>query len=338
MKQLDKSTLNYIATEYLSTGRKVAAIRYVREVTGAGLAEAKDMVDKMSAEYETKGTLSGLYTYAEDTVYGAVDGKAVEEQVVRNYSKDTLIPAIKYYREATGVGLAEAKTAVERLLGATYVPANSGTPNPGAANPQVKKADSDRNWKIGTGVFIIILGLVVVGFALYLFIMVPKKKEESIADRVNAISADHKAWLLKNGYTEYVTDGNYLGYDAWYDTTIDNNRLFVYEPANEEDGYLGLLYDDQPKYPGEYCTGIAIYYNGETKSDAVEVRDGTVYENVTIVNSDDIEVYGVASWKPRVEVNKAKKEAMAISIPLGLWGLYMGIMGVVTVRRQRRQK
>lgn len=335
MKELDKSTLNYIASEFLSTGEKVAAIRYVREVTGASLSEAKDMVDKMCEEYEKRGTLSGLYSYDEDTVYGAVDVKAVEEQVRRNFSKDTLIPAIKYYREATGVGLAEAKNAVERILGATYVPPQ--TPNQQGGKPQAQQADPDRNWKIGTGLFFIILGLAMVGLALYLFFMVPKRKAESIAKIVNAISVDHRDWLLENGYTEYVTDGNYLGYDAWYDTTIDNKRLYVYEPDSAEDGYLGVLYADKPKYPGEFCTGIAIYYNGETKQDTVEVRDGTVYENVTVVNSDDIEVYGVASWKPEVEVDKTRKKAMSMSIPLCIGGLYFAVSGVITVKRNKKK-
>jgi len=332
MKQLDKSTLNYIVSEYLSTGQKVAAIRYVREVTGAGLAEAKDLVDKMFEEYKNRGTLSGFYSYEDNTVYGAVDVRAVEEHVLRNYSKDSLIPAIKYYREATGVGLAEAKTAVERLLRTTY-------PSTEASKAETKQAAKRRKFPFG-GVILVLIGAAFIGLALYLFISVPKKKEANIAEIVNAITDTEKERLFSEGYTEYITDGNYLGYDFWYDTTQDNGRLFVYKSEDKEDGYLGVLYDDKPKYPGGYCDGIAIYYTGETKTDTVEIREGrndVVYENVMIVNSDNIEVYGVPSWKPQVEIDKAKKLAMSMAIPLGLWGLGLAVIGALNIRSVRRE-
>ena len=69
----------------------------------------------------------------------------------------------------------------------------------------------------------------------------------------------------------------------------------------------------------------------------MEVRDGTVYENVIVVNSDDIEVYGVASWKPEVEVDKTRKKAMSMSIPLCIGGLYFVVSGVITVKRNKKK-
>jgi ribosomal protein L7/L12 len=85
----------------LDQGRKIEAIKRVRELTGAGLKAAKDAVEAVE---------QGLTS---------VDAFALEEpslrelvELVRSGNK---IEAIKLYRERTGVGLKEAKDAVEAL-------------------------------------------------------------------------------------------------------------------------------------------------------------------------------------------------------------------------------
>jgi ribosomal protein L7/L12 len=85
----------------LDRGRKIEAIKRVREVTGAGLKAAKDAVEAVG---------QGLTP---------VDAFAPEEpsprelvELVRSGNK---IEAIKLYRERMGVGLKQARDAVERL-------------------------------------------------------------------------------------------------------------------------------------------------------------------------------------------------------------------------------
>lgn len=88
----------------LQAGRLINAIKLYREETGAGLKEAKDAVERMRA------ALAGLPSRPElrtDTVN--------LDRVQQEIAAGRLINAIKLYREATGVGLKEAKEAVERM-------------------------------------------------------------------------------------------------------------------------------------------------------------------------------------------------------------------------------
>ncbi len=90
---------------------KIDAIKHYREVTGAGLAEAKDAVEALMAGGTT--TPSGPTSSADQEVL----------TIVRNQGK---IAAIKRYRDLTGCGLREAKSAVEGLMAKTGTQAPSG--------------------------------------------------------------------------------------------------------------------------------------------------------------------------------------------------------------------
>jgi large subunit ribosomal protein L7/L12 len=82
-------------------GRKIEAIKLYRDITGAGLKEAKDAVEAL----ERAGTL----TTSRDAPSG--DDSDVLE-LLRTGQK---IRAIKLYRDKSGCGLAESKNAVETL-------------------------------------------------------------------------------------------------------------------------------------------------------------------------------------------------------------------------------
>jgi len=89
---------------HLAAGRKIEAIKLYREATGAGLAEAKEAVELIEAGRPPKsGSNASL---GEDQ---ALQG--VSDFVLRGRK----IEAIKRYREATGVGLKEAKDVVDAL-------------------------------------------------------------------------------------------------------------------------------------------------------------------------------------------------------------------------------
>lgn len=83
-------------------GRTIDAIRRYRELHGVGLREAKEAVDAMAG-----GDAAALP--AKSQLLRAVNDSEIEAQIRSGH----LIDAIKLYREKNGVGLKEAKDAVE---------------------------------------------------------------------------------------------------------------------------------------------------------------------------------------------------------------------------------
>ena len=85
-------------------GRKIEAIKIVREKTGLGLKEAKDLVETPGWA-DTPGSLHAPAPAPPDRM----------EEVHALVAANQLINAIKLYRELTGVGLKEAKEAVDAI-------------------------------------------------------------------------------------------------------------------------------------------------------------------------------------------------------------------------------
>ena len=85
----------------LAEGRKIEAIKVYRVATGAGLKEAKDAVEAL----DSRGVLPYLHG----------GGKEMEVEILSLLGRGEKFPAIKLYRERTGVGMKEAKDAVEVL-------------------------------------------------------------------------------------------------------------------------------------------------------------------------------------------------------------------------------
>jgi arabinogalactan endo-1,4-beta-galactosidase/ribosomal protein L7/L12 len=98
----------------LAEGRKIEAIKRYREATGAGLAKAKDMVEALGRA----GSLAAREPL----------DSALENEIVSLLEGGKKIGAIKLYRERTGVGLKEAKDAVEAIAAqrGIVVPSGSG--------------------------------------------------------------------------------------------------------------------------------------------------------------------------------------------------------------------
>lgn len=84
----------------LANGRKIEAIKIYRELTGVGLKEAKEAVEAMMASPSAAAVPSS---------------NADLEPVRALMAKGKKIDAIKLYRELKGVGLKEAKDAVEAM-------------------------------------------------------------------------------------------------------------------------------------------------------------------------------------------------------------------------------
>jgi len=88
--------------EALLAGKKIFAIKLYREQNHVGLAEAKAAVEKLEAELGIAPVCHPKPQATQETITDALfAGKK--------------ILAIKFYRELNKVGLAEAKTAVEKM-------------------------------------------------------------------------------------------------------------------------------------------------------------------------------------------------------------------------------
>lgn len=87
----------------LAGGRKIEAIKRLREATGLGLAEAKDWVETI----ERGGAV--------DLPPAASEPDDVYDEIRALLATNQKLAAIKRLREATGLGLAEAKARVESI-------------------------------------------------------------------------------------------------------------------------------------------------------------------------------------------------------------------------------
>jgi ribosomal protein L7/L12 len=88
-------------TTLIRTGQKIEAIKQYRERTGSGLKEAKDAVEALERGETLPAPKAVLTTVDQDVLSLVREGKK--------------IAAIKLYRDKTGVGLVEAKAAVEAV-------------------------------------------------------------------------------------------------------------------------------------------------------------------------------------------------------------------------------
>lgn len=85
--------------------RKIDAIKLYREATGAGLAEAKDAVEEMAVNEAIKPP-DDVRDY---------DNPILISRIKSLLSRNRKVDAVKIYREEYGVGLKEAKQAVDKI-------------------------------------------------------------------------------------------------------------------------------------------------------------------------------------------------------------------------------
>jgi large subunit ribosomal protein L7/L12 len=87
------------------SGKKIEAIKIYRQRMGVGLKEAKDAIEALERGEAVPISPAASKSFAESDV----------RDFVTLLRQGKMIAAIKLYREKTGVGLAEAKAAVETL-------------------------------------------------------------------------------------------------------------------------------------------------------------------------------------------------------------------------------
>jgi len=109
----------------LAAGNKIDAIKRYREATGLGLKDAKDAIEAIAA--------------------GRISAHVVAHMPVSEPTVTTLllagnkIEAIKRYREATGLGLKEAKEAVDALAAQLSPGPRASADAPGVLAPVVER-------------------------------------------------------------------------------------------------------------------------------------------------------------------------------------------------------
>ena len=91
--------------EYIHKQQLIHAIKLYRDVTGASLAEAKDAVEEMARDEFAKPPEGAM----------DFDNPILEARIRSMLSKRQKIEAVKIYREEYGIGLKEAKDAVDRI-------------------------------------------------------------------------------------------------------------------------------------------------------------------------------------------------------------------------------
>jgi ribosomal protein L7/L12 len=99
------------------SGDKLEAIKVYRAATGANLQEAKDAVEQMAAGQPADLNRAAPQTDAEESRRAA--NHAALQKLARS---GQTIEAIKLYRGMYGVGLKEAKDAVDAMVGGTAAP------------------------------------------------------------------------------------------------------------------------------------------------------------------------------------------------------------------------
>lgn len=129
---------------HIAAGRKIEAIKLYRDATGAGLAEAKEAIELIEAGKPPK-----------DSTRAAIGDDRALLAVSDLVAKGDKIEAIRRYREATGLGLKEAKDAVDAL---------ERQVNPDAV--VARNAAMGRTLRLLMFALLIVVGAVVLVFAL----------------------------------------------------------------------------------------------------------------------------------------------------------------------------
>jgi ribosomal protein L7/L12 len=99
----------------IEAGRRIEAIKLVRERTRLGLADAKALVEALASGADGVDLSPVRTSAADDVAQATVDDPDLAAQLVLELAAGRKLEAIKLYRERTGVGLKQARDAVDAL-------------------------------------------------------------------------------------------------------------------------------------------------------------------------------------------------------------------------------
>ena len=109
------ATLEGQVADLLRRGRKIEAIKVYRQATGASLVDAKNAVERVEAGYPMPPGRAGVAAGGTVPPGAAPLDDATWQRLREQVRLGRKIQAIKEYRELTGVGLREAKDAIDAL-------------------------------------------------------------------------------------------------------------------------------------------------------------------------------------------------------------------------------
>lgn len=121
----------------IARGAKIEAVKLYREATGLGLAESKDAVERLEEAFGQLPAESARLLTTPRPVPPPPTGMTPEKRatIIDAVRRGMKIEAIKHYREATGLGLAESKDAVEALEAALKSGDENAAPSFRPASP-----------------------------------------------------------------------------------------------------------------------------------------------------------------------------------------------------------
>ena len=142
--------------EMLAADNKIAAIKLYREITGVGLAEAKNAVEAVqrgeSLEIPAAISVDGL-------------DSSLENRIKHYISQEKKIEAIKIYQEAYKCGLKEAKGAVDLIQANMHREGYSGMP----VTPPISNDPFAEDKKRNRSCLILILAIVLVAIGVVVY-------------------------------------------------------------------------------------------------------------------------------------------------------------------------
>ena len=153
-------------------GKKIEAIKLFRQLTGAGLKESKDAIEKLEAGQVLEVANYAMELGPQNLPPADVD-RAAQLQMIGNLLKQgQKIEAIKLYREIFGMGLKEAKDAIERLETTVDTPGAFDIHPPQVVSTAGARYTSTNAQSGASGcspltIFVFVVGLVALIFGCY---------------------------------------------------------------------------------------------------------------------------------------------------------------------------
>ena len=147
--------------EYIHHQQLIHAIKLYREATGVGLAEAKGAVEAMARGEAIKHP-SGTMDY---------DNPVLEAKIKSLLSRQQKVDAVNIYRDEYGVGLKDAKDAVDRIEASMKRGVSSMNPPYESAISADPFADNDAGGRRSMVLLAVGIGIALCGAAVFSLMM-----------------------------------------------------------------------------------------------------------------------------------------------------------------------
>jgi ribosomal protein L7/L12 len=115
LSAFDDAAFRARVVDEIEAGRRIEAIRIVRERTRLGLGEAKALVEALAAGDDSVEISTAAVDPVDDVARVALADPDLAAQLVMEIAAGRKIEAIKLLRERTGLGLKEARDAIESM-------------------------------------------------------------------------------------------------------------------------------------------------------------------------------------------------------------------------------